>query len=67
MAKITQEQIIVNDKLLKKEFNEFMEIGAPIQLKCLFHEMNDSQAIMLQECFHAFARKVVRDVCSERS
>lgn len=50
---------------MKKQFNEYMEIEAPIQLKVLFHEMNESQAIMLQECFHAFAQKVVSDVQSE--
>lgn len=50
---------------MKKQFNEYMEIEAPIQLKVLFHEMNESQAIMLQECFHAFAKKVVSDVQSE--
>ena len=41
---------------MKKQFNEYMETEAPIQLKVLFHEMDESQAIMLQECFHAFAK-----------
>jgi hypothetical protein len=50
---------------MKKQFNEYMETEAPIQLKVLFHEMDESQAIMLQECFHAFARKVVSDVQSK--
>ena len=52
---------------MKKQFNEYMETEAPIQLKVLFHEMDESQAIMLQECFHAFARKVVSDVQSKDS
>jgi len=50
---------------MKKQFNEYMEIEAPIQLKVLFHEMNETQAIMLQECFHAFARKIVSEIQSE--
>ena len=50
---------------MKKQFNEYMKDEAPIQLKVLFHEMDESQAIMLQECFHAFARKVVSDIQSK--
>jgi hypothetical protein len=50
---------------MKKQFNEYMETEAPTQLKLLFHEMNETQAIMLQECFHAFTRKVVIDIQSE--
>lgn len=57
--------IINSERNMKKQFNEYMELEAPIQLKVLFHEMDESQAIMLQECFHAFARKVVSDVQSE--
>jgi len=52
----------MKDTELKRLFNEFMKVEAPIQLKVLFHEMNDSQAIMLQECFHVFARKVNKQV-----
>ena len=51
---------------MKKQFNEYMETEAPIQLKVLFHEMDESQAIMLQECFHAFAKNVVSELKLEK-
>jgi len=54
----------MNEIEMKKLFNDFMEAEAPIQLKLLFHEICESQAIMLQECFHAFARKVMDETNS---
>ena len=47
---------------MKKQFSDYMENEAPIQLRILFRELNDSDAIMLQECFHTFARKIVSEL-----
>lgn len=44
---------------MKQQFSEYMDTEAPIQMKVLFDELNDEQAIILEECFHAFARKVI--------
>jgi hypothetical protein len=44
---------------MKPLFNDFMENEAPVQLKVLFNELNDEQGIMLQECFHFFAKKAM--------
>jgi hypothetical protein len=57
----------MTDVKMKEAFAMYMETEAPVQFKVLFDEMDESQAILFQECFHSFARKIVNDFLSPLS
>lgn len=40
---------------MREQFNKYMDEKAPIQLKELFYNLNNSDGIMLQCCFEDFA------------